>query len=92
MQDLLTRGIDEQGNLRSDRTHQFKDSPLGRIPVEWDIQTLGKVSDIRSGITLGKTHVGPRTIEIPYLRVANVQDGYLDRPWPSMCPTSAIQS
>ena len=35
MQDLLTRGIDEHGKLRSEQTHQFKDSPLGRIPVEW---------------------------------------------------------
>lgn len=37
MQDLLTRGIDEHGNLRSERTHPFKDSPLGRIPVEWEV-------------------------------------------------------
>ncbi len=78
MQDLLTRGIDKKGNLRSEETHQFKDSPLGRIPVEWDVITLGQVSEVRSGVTLGKTHVGPRTIELPYLRVANVQDGFLD--------------
>jgi type I restriction enzyme S subunit len=38
MQDLLTRGIDEHGNLRSEETHQFKDSPLGRIPVEWEVK------------------------------------------------------
>jgi type I restriction enzyme S subunit len=44
MQDLLTRGIDEHGNLRSERTHQFKDSPLGRIPVEWDVTTLKSLS------------------------------------------------
>ncbi len=37
MQDLLTRGIDEDGNLRSEETHEFKDSPLGRIPVEWEV-------------------------------------------------------
>jgi type I restriction enzyme S subunit len=40
MQDLLTRGIDEQGNLRSEQTHEFKDSPLGRIPVEWDVEDI----------------------------------------------------
>jgi len=44
MQDLLTCGIDEQGNLRSTHTHQFKDSPLGRIPVEWEVKTLKDVS------------------------------------------------
>ena len=41
MQDLLTRGIDEHGNLRSEQTHKFKDSPLGRIPVGWEVITLG---------------------------------------------------
>ena len=40
MQDLLTRGIDENGNRRSEETHEFKDSPLGRIPVEWEVQRL----------------------------------------------------
>jgi type I restriction enzyme, S subunit len=42
MQDLLTRGIDEHGNLRSEKTHKFKDSPLGRIPMEW---TVGSFDD-----------------------------------------------
>jgi len=43
MQDLLTKGIDEHGVIRSKATHKFKDSPLGRIPVEWEIEPLGKV-------------------------------------------------
>ena len=40
-QDLLTRGIDEHGNIRSEKAHEFKDSPLGRIPVEWACDRLG---------------------------------------------------
>jgi type I restriction enzyme, S subunit len=44
MQDLLTRGIDEHGNLRSEQTHKLKDSPLGRIPVEWEVTRLESVS------------------------------------------------
>jgi type I restriction enzyme S subunit len=78
MQDLLTRGIDEHGNIRSEKTHKFKDSPLGRIPVDWEVVQLGNVSEISSGVTLGKNYIGVNTIELPYLRVANVQDGYLD--------------
>lgn len=49
MQDLLTKGIDAHGNIRSEATHAFKDSPLGRIPVEWsclEIQTLLKNGDL----------------------------------------------
>jgi type I restriction enzyme S subunit len=45
MQDLLTRGIDEQGNIRSEETHEFKDSPLGRIPKEWDWNRLTNMVD-----------------------------------------------
>jgi len=78
MQDLLTRGIDKNGNLRSEGTHEFKDSPLGRIPIEWTIKPLGHIAEISSGLTLGKKHNGPNTVKRPYLRVANVQDGYLD--------------
>lgn len=49
MQDLLTRGIDEQGNLRSEETHAFKDSPLGRISVDWKPSNLGKLAVFLSG-------------------------------------------
>ncbi len=49
MQDLLTRGIDEHGNLRSEETHQFKDSPLGMIPVEWEVKKLLHLVDIAQG-------------------------------------------
>jgi type I restriction enzyme S subunit len=45
MQDLLTRGIDAEGNLRTEQTHEFKDSPLGRIPVEWDVCSLENNAD-----------------------------------------------
>lgn len=41
MQDLLTRGIDQHGNLRSEMTHEFKDSPLGQVPVEWSVTKIG---------------------------------------------------
>ena len=39
---LLTRGIDKNGRLRDPLRHpeQFKDSPLGLIPKEWDVLTI----------------------------------------------------
>ena len=54
MQDLLARGIDEQGNLRSEQTHEFKDSPLGRISVEWDPMPFGSCGQWFSGGTPSK--------------------------------------
>lgn len=43
LHDLLTRGIDGNGELRDPTRHpdQFKDSPLGRIPREWGACALG---------------------------------------------------
>lgn len=48
LHDLLTRGIDEHGNLRSEKTHQFKDSKLGRIPVEWEPSIIGQSCFVRN--------------------------------------------
>jgi len=47
MQDLLTKGIDENGNIRDEKTHKFKDSPIGRIPEEWEEVSLGEIGELR---------------------------------------------
>jgi len=54
MQDLLTKGIDEKGNIRSEKTHKFKDSPIGRIPEEWEVVRLGEAFYIKAGGDIDK--------------------------------------
>lgn len=44
----------------------------------WPRAWLGDVGQIVSGVTLGRKLGDQPTISIPYLRVANVKDGYLD--------------
>jgi type I restriction enzyme, S subunit len=82
LHDLLTRGIDENGDVRDPMAHPegFKNILYGnlKIPVQWNIYPLKKVAKISSGVTLGRKLTGVDTIELPYLRVANVQDGYLN--------------
>jgi type I restriction enzyme, S subunit len=41
--DLLTRGIDDNGELRDPKRHpeQFKNSPLGMVPRQWEVRRLG---------------------------------------------------
>ena len=71
MQDLLTRGIDDHGNLRSEQTHKFKDSPLGRIPVEWESASLAVfVPSAEYGISTSLGESG-----FPVLRMNNLLDG-----------------
>lgn len=43
---------------------------------EW--KRLDEIAEIIGGITKGRNLEGQETIELPYLRVANVQNGYLD--------------
>lgn len=46
MQDLFRYGIDENGKMRSEATHHFKNSPLGRIPEEWEVKTINDIAEI----------------------------------------------
>lgn len=39
---------------------------------------LDSIAEIIGGITKGRDLAGQKTVELPYLRVANVQNGYLD--------------
>ncbi|MBE8540161.1 restriction endonuclease subunit S [Geoglobus acetivorans] len=59
MQELLTRGIDENGQIRSEETHRFRDSPLGRIPEEWEVVELGEVFDFYAGGDIDKLNFSP---------------------------------
>lgn len=47
-------------------------------PKNWKEIKLKDVSEIVSGVTKGRKLTGKNTVFVPYLRVANVQDGYLD--------------
>lgn len=51
---------------------------LGKIPAHWDVMRLKFFAEVRGGITLGKNYGLQKLFEFPYLRVANVQDGFLD--------------
>ena len=86
MQDLLTRGIDEHGDLRSEQTHQFKDSPLGRIPVEWEVNTIEKlvegkiISDVQDG-NHGEMHPKSRDFVdegIPFIMASDIADDFIN--------------
>jgi Restriction endonuclease S subunits len=51
---------------------------LGEVPEHWIVRRLKHTSNLQSGIPKGKDLTGKASISIPMLRVANVQDGYLD--------------
>lgn len=72
MQDLLTRGIDEDGNIRSEETHEFKDSPLGRIPKEWECILIDDLANLKSGGTPSRQNSSFWNGDIPWVKTGEV--------------------
>lgn len=71
---VVTSGIRGERSVRDSG-----DKWVGVIPKEWRITQLRHCASVKSGITLGKTYSDETELkEMPYLRVANVQDGYVD--------------
>jgi len=58
LHDLLTRGIDEKGQLRDPATHAFIPSPIGLVPTEWNVRTLDGLTDPQAPICYGIVQVG----------------------------------
>ncbi|WP_069301493.1 restriction endonuclease subunit S [Neptunicoccus sediminis] len=80
LHDLLTRGIDANGDLRPPHTeapHLYKETSLGWLPKEWD---WGKLEDHCSRICVGIV-IRPADYYVsegvPTFRSANVREGQL---------------
>ena len=49
------------------------------IPSGWRLERLGHIAVIQGGLALGKRRKsGEKLVDVPYIRVANVQRGHLD--------------
>ena len=80
LHDLLTRGIDENGQLRDPIAHpeQFKDSVLGRIPLEWSVLSLASVvADIPHAIVDGPFGSNLKTEHYRERGVPVIQSGFV---------------
>ena len=69
---LLTRGVPGWHT-------EWKEAPgLGTIPAGWEVVRLGEVAEIQTGKAVNRQSPAGGEVQIPYLSVANVKDGYLD--------------
>lgn len=71
MQHLFTHGT--RGNIEAQRKTRF-----GQVPADWREMLLSECALVQTGAAKGRKFGDSKTINVPYLRVANVQDGYLD--------------
>ena len=80
MHDLFTRGVSPDGRLRptyKQAPHLYKESPLGWIPKEWGVVTVRECGSVKLGRQRSPDQFSGRWTT-PYLRVANVFDGFID--------------
>lgn len=78
LHDLLSRGIDDNGELRDPERHpeQFKDSPLGRIPSSWEVVIIRQLATF---LSYGFTNPMPTVDEGPWMvTAADIADGTVD--------------
>jgi type I restriction enzyme S subunit len=68
----VTKGVDPKTPMKNSGVEW-----LGDVPAHWDVTRLKFIADVQTGVAKGKDNAGRDTIEVAYLRVANVQDGYL---------------
>ncbi|WP_294521511.1 restriction endonuclease subunit S [uncultured Anaerovibrio sp.] len=80
--DLKQAVITQAVTLGKKKNRPLKDTNIlwiGKTPFEWQVAELKFFASIKSGITLGQKYpAGAKLVEMPYLRVANVQGEYVD--------------
>ena len=69
MQELFTHGL---------RSEAQKETEIGSVPESWSIVSLEGCAFVQTGAAKGRKFGDTEVAHVPYLRVANVQDGYLD--------------
>lgn len=80
MQDLLTRGIDENGQIRCEETHKFKNSPLGRIPEEWEVKRIIDAIGMKRNLIIAGPFGSNLKVSdykksgIPLIRLQNIEE------------------
>lgn len=68
----VTKGLDPNAKMKPSGIEW-----LGDVPAHWEVKRLRQVAEIRTGVAKGKDLGGVEALEVPYLRVANVQDGFV---------------
>ena len=77
LHDLLTRGIDANGELRPTQPgapHLYKASPLGWIPKEWSVELLGELAESLVDGPFGSNLKTAHYVENPGVRVVRLQN------------------
>jgi len=69
----VTKGLDPHAPMKDSGIEW-----LGEVPAHWRVVPLKFLATVQTGLAKGKDHGDQTTVRVPYLRVANVQNGHLN--------------
>jgi type I restriction enzyme, S subunit len=69
MREVFTRGLHGEAT---------RETEFGQVPETWQTTVLDDCAAVQTGVAKGRKFSGVEMVDVPYLRVANVQDGHLD--------------
>lgn len=69
MRVLFTKGLRGEAQVETE---------FGLVPETWLSMALDNCADVQTGVAKGRKFENAEMVDVPYLRVANVQDGHLD--------------
>jgi type I restriction enzyme, S subunit len=69
MRDLFTKGLRRDPQVETE---------FGLVPETWLSMALDDCAKVQTGVAKGRKFENAEMVDVPYLRVANVQDGHLD--------------
>jgi type I restriction enzyme, S subunit len=69
MRELFTGGL---------RGEPQTETEFGLVPRSWHSMPLDDCATVQTGVAKGRKFADAEMVDVPYLRVANVQDGHLD--------------
>ena len=79
MHDLLTYGIDENGNIRNPQTHVFVEKMGVLVPEEWEVKRIDEIANVTGGKRLPAGHeYSAINTGFRYLRVTDFYNKTVD--------------
>jgi type I restriction enzyme S subunit len=74
----LKKGLQNQLFSQGLRHETQKQTEINPAPESWEVLPLRNCAVVQTGVAKGRKLDGKETVTLPYLRVANVQSGFLD--------------
>jgi type I restriction enzyme, S subunit len=72
----VIKPVNSENAISSEIQTTYKDSPLGKIPVDWEVTTLGKeIEDLEAGVSVNSTDENIIVTDLCILKTSSISGG-----------------